>query len=266
MKINSSFWRVFSHGEENHPAGQPYWFINRGRPNSVSVVQYTLKGTLRFLRDGQEHLARKGQACLFNYNEESEYGIRPKDGAYSCFWISLIGAGLPEHWDEIRALYGSVVSDSDGKLLELLREIAKTGSFSAEQDTIRVASSVHLFVTRLIYLLNRLNQQPVNPVDQALTRLRNNPYYPWSVKELVEEEGCSREYFFRVFRERYGTTPAAWLSQQRAEHARHLLQGTRLTVEDVAQQCGFAGAHSLARTLRRYYQQGPNAIRHSFKT
>ena len=218
---------------------------------------------MRYVQDGKETPVRKGQALLFNYEDGSEYGIRPKDKSYSCFWISLAGAGLLEHWDQIRARHGSVVTDSSGELLKLLRETVKTGGFSDEQDTIRIAGTVHHFVMQLMSLLVRHSQHLSTPVDQALARLRSNPYYPWSIKQLVEEEGCSREHFFRVFRERYGTTPAAWISQQRAEQALYLLQTTRLTVEDIALQCGFSGAHSLARTLRRIYQQGPNSLRSS---
>ena len=213
------------------------------------------------MQNGQETLVHEGQALLFNYDEGSEYGIQPGDKSYSCFWISLTGAGLAEHWNQIRARHGSVITDSDGELLGLLQETVKAGSFSGEQDTIRVASAVHHFVMRLMYQLDRRSQHLSTPADRALARMRNNPYYPWSIKELVAEEGCSREHFFRVFRMRYKTTPAAWLTQRRAEQARYLLQTTRLTVEDIAQQCGLSGAHGLARILRRIYQQGPNELR-----
>jgi AraC-like DNA-binding protein len=263
METDSILWRFFSFGEELHPAGRPYWWTNRNRPVStdINVIQYTLKGTLRYLHNRQETLVHKGQAFLFNYADGSEYGIRPEDRSYSCFWISLAGAGISEHWNQIRKQYGSVITDTDSELLTLIQEAVKTGSSSGEQNTIRTASQVHHFVMQLMTLLARQSLHLNKPVDQALARLRDNPYYPWSIKELVEEEGCSREHFFRAFRERYKTTPSVWLGQQRAKQARYLLQTTRLTVEDIALQCGFSGAHSLARTLRRIYQQGPTGLR-----
>ncbi len=262
MKSDEPLWRIHSFGEEVHPSGQTYWWVNRDRPFPANVnIQYTLRGTLSYVQNGREISVNQGQACLYSPRDGTEYGVHPKDESYTCLWASFAGAGMTEHWDQIRARFGSVLTDPDGHLLQLMREIIKTGSFSGEQDIASAAGAVHRFVMRLMRLLDQYSSRFRKPVDQALARLRANPFYPWSLKELVAEEGCSREHFSRVFNERYQTTPAAWLSQQRVEHARYLLQTTHLTVEDIAQQCGLSGSHSLARALRRIYQKGPRAIR-----
>ena len=262
MKASSPLWRLYSFGEEFHPAGQIYWWVNRNRewPGNVNV-QYTLQGTLRYVRSGQEHPVRPGQACIYSHEDGSEYGVYPEDESYACLWVSFAGAGMQEHWNQIRERFGPVVTDSGGELLQLMREVIKTGRLSGEQDVISIAIAVHRFVMRLIRLLDQYSGLSSTPVEQALARLRANPLYPWSLKELVAEEGCSREHFCRVFKERYKTTPAVWLSSQRIEHARYLLQTTKLTADEIAHQCGLSGAHSLARALRRIYRQGPQAVR-----
>lgn len=263
MARASVLWQLLGFGEELHPFGQNYWWVNRQRGVSASVVQYTLKGALRYLQDGRETLVRQGEACLFNYDDGSEYGVRPNDMSYTCFWISLSGAGIPEHWNQMRESHGPVVVDSNDRFLKLLRGIVKTGSSYKEQDAYRAANAIHDFVMRFMALLDRRSNQFSSPVDRAVNRVCGNPFFPWSFKELVAEEGCSLKHFFRVFRERHATTPAAWLRQRRAEQALHLLRATRLTVGDIALQCGFSGAHSLSRTLRDIYQQGPTALRSS---
>ena len=253
---------IKSFGEEFHPAGRTYWWVNRNRewPGNVNV-QYTLQGTLRFVQNGQETPVNQGQACIYNHADGTEYGVYPEDKSYNCLWVSFAGAGMQEHWNQIRERFGSVVTDPGGDLLQLMREVIKTGSFSGQQDVISIAIAVHQFVMRLIRLLDQYSELSSTPVEQALARMRANPLYPWSLKELVAEEGCSREHFCRVFKERYKTTPAAWLSQQRTAHARYLLQTTQLTSDEIASQCGFSGPHGLARTLRRVYQCGPQAVR-----
>jgi AraC-like DNA-binding protein len=261
METEPTLWRIFSYGEEFHPAGQPYWWKNKGRPGSTCVIQYTLAGALYHIGNEQENLVKKGQALLFTYEDGSEYGLRPRDKSYTCFWISLRGAGLEEHWSLIHERHGPIITDTNGELLNLLRESVKSGGFSDEKDPIHIALKTHQFVMLLMRLLDRHSLHLSTPAERALARMRNNPYYPWSIKELTEEAGCSREHFFRVFKEHYQTTPSVWLSQQRAAQARYLLLTTRLTVEDVALQCGFSGAHGLARTLRRIYQQSPKELR-----
>ena len=262
MKLNEPLWRIRCFGEEVLPSGRTYWFVNQDRdpPSNVSI-HYTLQGSLRYRKDGAETRVNPGQACLYNAVDGTEYGVSPEDESYTCLWISFLGAGMIEHWDQIRDRFGSVLTDPDGHLLQLMRDVIQTGSLSGEKDVVSAAGAVHRFVIRLIRLLDQYNGRFQTPVDWAVDRLRANPFYPWSLKELAEEEGCSREHFSRVFRERYQTTPAAWLSQQRVGHARHLLQTTSFTVEDIAHQCGFSGAHGLARTLRRIDQKGPRAIR-----
>lgn len=262
MNSSGPLWRLYSFGEEFHPAGQRYWWVNRNRewPGNVNV-QYTLQGALRYVQDGQEHLVRQGQACIYSHEDGSEYGVCPEDESYTCLWVSFAGAGMQEHWNQIRERFGPVVTDSSGDLLQLMREVIKTGSLSGEQDVISIAIAVHQFVMRLIRLLDQYSGLSAAPVEQAIARMRANPLYPWALKELAAEEGCSREHFCRVFKQRYKTTPAAWLRQQRTAHARYLLQTTQLTVSEIARQSGLSGPHSLARTLRRICKQGPQAVR-----
>ncbi|MFA7256261.1 MAG: hypothetical protein WC047_01615, partial [Kiritimatiellales bacterium] len=158
-------------------------------------IQYTLQGTLRYVQEGRETFVHSGQACIYDHADGSEYGVYPDDKNYKCLWVSFAGAGMQEHWNQIRTQFGSVITDSSGDLLHLMREVIKNGSFSGEQDVISIAIAVHHFVMRLIRVLDRYRSASRTPVDQALTRLRANPLYPWSLKELVAEEGCSREHF-----------------------------------------------------------------------
>jgi AraC-like DNA-binding protein len=261
MPHHKALWRFFSFGEETHPAGQRYWFVNRNRLKDIHVLQYTLQGRLRYHVNGEESIIGKDQALLFGYNDGSEYGIRPRDKSYTTFWISLCGAGLGEHWKMIQATHGSILTDSHGELLRLMRESVRHICGSDEQDPLRIAERTYQFVMQLMELLDRQSRHLISPAERAVVRMCRNPYYLWSIKELTKEEGCSREHFFRVFKQRHQTTPTTWLSQRRTEHARYLLQTTRLTVEDIALQCGFSGAHGLSRALRTRFGQSPSQMR-----
>ena len=59
-------------------------------------------------------------------------------------------------------------------------------------------------------------------------------------------------------------SPAQWLSALRVGHARRLLEGTRLGVEQVAQACGFADAEALRRHFKAQTGLTPARYRERF--
>ena len=60
-------------------------------------------------------------------------------------------------------------------------------------------------------------------------------------------------------------SPAAWLTRQRVEHARLLLETTDLSVDEVARRAGFGTAVSLRAHLRAAVGVAPLAYRRTFR-
>lgn len=74
----------------------------------------------------------------------------------------------------------------------------------------------------------------------------------------------SRRTFTRRFRERTGTSPGAWLVQQRLDLARRLLESTDETIEEIARRAGFGGAVTLRHHFRLHLGTTPRAHRRAF--
>lgn len=97
----------------------------------------------------------------------------------------------------------------------------------------------------------------------------------WMIENLVEEHtvpalarraGMSERTFARRFGAETGTTPHRWLSLQRVQHARELLERTELDVEEVAQRCGFGTSALLRHHFRRVVGVAPHDYRRTFAT
>jgi transcriptional regulator GlxA family with amidase domain len=95
----------------------------------------------------------------------------------------------------------------------------------------------------------------------ALERLAE----PLSLRQLAERESMSVRTFTRRFREEVGMSPGQWLTQQRVEQARHLLESTGLGVDAVARQCGFGTAASMRQHLQAALGVSPSAYRRTFR-
>ncbi|WP_082772749.1 helix-turn-helix domain-containing protein [Actinoplanes sp. TFC3] len=72
--------------------------------------------------------------------------------------------------------------------------------------------------------------------------------------------------FTRRFRAEVGMTPVQWLTRQRLEHARRLLETTDLPVDRVATEAGFGTAASLRQHLTNTTGVAPTAYRQTFQT
>lgn len=89
---------------------------------------------------------------------------------------------------------------------------------------------------------------------------------PVSLRELAERESMSVRTFTRRFREEVGLSPGQWLTQQRVEHARQLLESTDLPVDQVARTSGFGTSASMRQHLQAALGVSPSAYRRTFQT
>ncbi|WP_241779511.1 GlxA family transcriptional regulator [Streptomyces natalensis] len=88
---------------------------------------------------------------------------------------------------------------------------------------------------------------------------------PLTLRELAVREAMSVRTFTRRFREEAGMSPVQWLTQQRVERARQLLEETDLTVDRIATEAGFGTAASLRQHLQAALGVSPRAYRSTFR-
>ncbi|WP_079054163.1 GlxA family transcriptional regulator [Streptomyces graminilatus] len=96
----------------------------------------------------------------------------------------------------------------------------------------------------------------------ALDRLHE----PLQLRDMAERESMSVRTFTRRFREEVGVSPGQWLTRQRVERARHLLESTGLSVDQVARDAGFGTAQSMRQHLQAVLGVTPTAYRRTFRT
>ncbi|MFH8578650.1 GlxA family transcriptional regulator [Streptomyces zaomyceticus] len=96
----------------------------------------------------------------------------------------------------------------------------------------------------------------------ALTRLHE----PIQLRDLAGKEAMSVRTFTRRFRDEVGISPGQWLTRQRVERARHLLESTDLPVDRIAQEAGFGTAQSLRVHLMSAIGVTPTSYRRTFRT
>lgn len=109
------------------------------------------------------------------------------------------------------------------------------------------------------------------PVRPACTSLA--PIADWAIEHLADDlsvgvlaarAAMSERTFARRFRDETGTTPHQWVLAQRVALAERLLEAGELSVEQIAQRCGFGSATMLRHHFRRARSTAPTAYRRAF--
>ncbi|MFW3473007.1 GlxA family transcriptional regulator [Streptomyces microflavus] len=88
---------------------------------------------------------------------------------------------------------------------------------------------------------------------------------PIQLRDMARQESMSVRTFTRRFREEVGASPGQWLTQQRVERARHLLETSDLSIDQVARDAGFGTATSLRQHLQAALGVPPTVYRRTFR-
>ncbi|MFC5800785.1 GlxA family transcriptional regulator [Streptomyces formicae] len=88
---------------------------------------------------------------------------------------------------------------------------------------------------------------------------------PIQLRDLAEQEAMSVRTFTRRFREEVGVSPGQWLTQQRVQRARQLLESTDLSMDQVARDAGFGTAQSMRQHLQSALGVPPTVYRRTFR-
>ncbi|HVT72075.1 MAG TPA: AraC family transcriptional regulator [Lacunisphaera sp.] len=98
-------------------------------------------------------------------------------------------------------------------------------------------------------------------VAAAAEKLRRDWRQRPSLRQLAAAAGMSVTHFSALFRRRTGFSPVDFLIRQRVRQAGQLLDGTSLSVREIAEQVGYEDPYYFSRCFRRVMGCSPRAYR-----
>lgn len=98
-------------------------------------------------------------------------------------------------------------------------------------------------------------------LGKALASMHREPARPWTLEELAAQAGMSRSSFASTFLRQVGQTPMQYLTEWRMHKARALLETSRSSMGDIAEQCGYQSESSFSRAFKKQFGRSPGAFR-----
>jgi transcriptional regulator GlxA family with amidase domain len=238
-----------------------------GQPETDGVLSERLAAALAHIRPG----TRLASICT---------------GAFVLAAAGLLeGRRATTHWqsaEQFRALFPGVDLDpgvlytDDGDILTSAGEAAGIdlclhmirrdhGAAVANDLARRTVVPPHREGGQAQYIARPVPEPRLSSTAAARAWALRNLDRPLSLRELATCESMSVRTFTRRFREEVGLTPVQWLTAQRLQRARQLLEETDLPVDRVAEQAGFGTAASLRQQLHATLGVSPRAYRNTFR-
>jgi AraC family transcriptional regulator len=166
--------------------------------------------------------------------------------------------------------HGYLAKTLDARQLAAVRGIARSIAGDFAHPTVLSELRYEEILLRLTLLaLEHLDAQPVQP-HSNLARDRVERALQWynaamtqapSLAEVARNVHVSPTHLRRHFYERLGRSPKAVFSKLRMQRATQLLVNTPLTLDRIAEQCGFATASDFSRAFKRQFRVTPHAWR-----
>jgi AraC-like DNA-binding protein len=180
-------------------------------------------------------------------------------------WIGIYHPYLLRRITKQVATTGPVVEAAPGSpLIARLSRLVRGAFHKDFRDRFEVERE--LFDFTLAY--EQLVQKVQSPEGERLlvelrSRVLSDPLRPLQISTLAAERDMSQTAFSHFFRARTGLTPARYMTEVRVQEAARLLVSTRLPIERIAHDCGFANGNHFGKVFRRFRHQSAGAYRRS---
>lgn len=102
-------------------------------------------------------------------------------------------------------------------------------------------------------------------IGHALHLIHTRFNEDWTLEELSRVIGMSRTAFAQKFHEYVGMPPTKYLTSWRMQEATSLLESTTLSIEKIAEKCGYQSAVSFRKAYKNFTGKTPREIRNKIR-
>lgn len=259
---------------------ESYDFNNADRDYGGFLFQYTLKGYGVFEEKGRAGLLEPGTAFFSLIPEESRYYLPwrenisgrmelptdPETNRWEYLYVHFSGSAALPFFRRIREGFGSCFHlPRDSFPIQLWLNLHHEMGGGRQLRRYEGGELVYRFLSSLLRLLETSDETALSPlVEEGIQYMKEHFQERLSIEELAGRAGLSPAYFSRLFASQTGQTPLSCLNHMRLNHGVFLLLNTSLTVEQIAEGCGFSCGNYFCKVFRKASGLSPAEYRRRY--
>ena len=117
-------------------------------------------------------------------------------------------------------------------------------------------------ILRKAHVSPSVEREEFNGVWHALSEfIDENLNQKLTLEDLAQKCFYNPSYFSRTFKQKFGMSPIEYITKERTTRAAKLLADPSLSMEDIAEQCGFGDKSSLYRAFEKFFGCSPSEYR-----
>lgn len=230
---------------------------------NFNVFEYVKAGNIHIEAKGKEYVARRGDVYVLKQGLKVEYYSGGKEQIEK-IWFNMRGLLIDNLFEAYNLTDDVIISHCD-----LENEISKIHTALQSSDdaptvTCKLAFYIHEIIMK-ISLANHTLDLSFNPGSTLAEKLKDyldaRIYYKTSLGFVADRFGTTEKYMIRIFNDKYGITPYAYLMNKRIEAAKELLCITELAVKEIAAKLAFSDSNYFSRTFKNQTGVSPVAFR-----
>ena len=231
-------------------------------------IDFHIKGARTMVVDGAPFEIADGSICVRRPGQVA-YGA----GHFDCYLLTLDFSKTAPTENYLRNANHTIEPPADNPLLDELptafvpqhrSEIHSLFARLVNQPMLNAPAS-HLLVNELLHLLNAdsyhrryaESKHTLSPAETVAQYIGEHFNEPLSLDLLAASVHLDKAYLVRLFKKQYSVTPIEYLITQRLHHAGMLLTNTTMSVEAIAQACGYSTTSFFIRQFKQHVHITP---------
>lgn len=233
-----------------------------GLPNYILLI---IKSRCAFHINGQHELVTPGHAIIISPGTPYSYNSTVEDYTDDYVHFSIEDSFLS---DQLRPMTNVLFPVRNTEMLtSLIRQILWEYSYapaSYKKENIDALSTVlfhHLMVSYETREKTNTSCAYSKQLQALRLQLQSSPGVRHTIREHAHEMGVCESYFQHLYRDFFGISFQKDLIRLRIEYAKYILTSTDLTLEQVAELCGYANEIHFYRQFKQQSGMTPAKYR-----
>ena len=241
------------------------YYVSRPLNKGFHVVFSTLRGSGKvLLEDGREFFLKEGDVFFSNaYGQGTIVTKSDDENIWETCWIHILPSSTlfePPVADCI-VFHCDFLDEIRHSLVSIMEEEARRD----EQALVIQELSVKLFLSYIERLLDfrqvGMDQQFRAKMHDILALFSTSMSQNWKQAKVAEKVAMSRSQLYRRCKESYHVSPGILMKRMKMENALFLLQYTKASIADIAENLGYTTQASFSYAFSRFFGTPPKNMR-----